>query len=320
MQRIFAALAWAILAGAACGDEPDPPPRLSAQQQRQLNALRNRYLRAKDDKQRERIAGEAISAGKPFARAIQGLVNRDGRKALEIYGNEFFEQIGKADRIETSRVIAGKAKLQTRRASLVRQSRIAERLREFLEPQPTAPATGDSAAATPAFDKVLRELEDRAVDRWLRERGYGRLQDHEASVAGAINQLRRSAGLNELSVNYKLCLAAREHSQDMVKRGFFSHNSPIRGRRTYNDRARRYGATAIAENIAKAADPGLAVTMWMKSGPHRRNILDPRARSLGIGFAGNKFTLMLGRGEPPREKSGRQNVEQGTENDEGSAK
>jgi len=117
--------------------------------------------------------------------------------------------------------------------------------------------------------------------------------------------------------------AAREHSKDMVVQNFFSHRSKVPGKRTLPQRLALVGLenVTMAENIAtvfaidyRAGQPVFVphqnggyfsyqykgepikkrtylsvaanvVDQWMHSPGHRRNILNPEYRYLGVGAA-----------------------------------
>jgi uncharacterized protein YkwD len=109
-----------------------------------------------------------------------------------------------------------------------------------------------------------------------------------------LNQERTSRGLAPLKSNRLLLKVARRYSQLMVAERFFAHVSP--GGSTLVKRVRkgtRYlrGAHswALGENIAwgsgRFATPANTVRAWMISPGHRRNILTPRFRHIGIGIA-----------------------------------
>jgi uncharacterized protein YkwD len=90
--------------------------------------------------------------------------------------------------------------------------------------------------------------------------------------------------------NGKLAQAASRHANDMVSRGFFSHNSPGGG--TFIDRITAPGYTRgarswlVGENLAWGAGslstPANLVDAWMKSPPHRANLLRGRFREIGL--------------------------------------
>jgi uncharacterized protein YkwD len=107
-----------------------------------------------------------------------------------------------------------------------------------------------------------------------------------------LNRERTQRGLKPLKTERNLTKAALAHSQDMVSRTFFEHESP--NGRTPFDRilATRYvprGASwTLGENIGwgteSLAQPIALVKAWMNSPGHRRNILNPRFREIGIGI------------------------------------
>lgn len=108
-----------------------------------------------------------------------------------------------------------------------------------------------------------------------------------------VNRQRAAHGLRPLRDNAALDRAARGHSVDMVRRGYFSHTTPqgvspfqrILG--TGYSAGRR--ACAMGENIAAGigsySTPAGIVGMWMSSSGHRANILDGTYRDSGIGVA-----------------------------------
>jgi uncharacterized protein YkwD len=111
----------------------------------------------------------------------------------------------------------------------------------------------------------------------------------EAGVLVDINKLRQSRGLAPLRLSSSLTAAAREHSQAMAAKGFFSHNSADgssfwkRVQRFYSPA--RYGYWSVGENLLWSSpdvDPDRALKMWMDSPPHRENLLTARWREIGI--------------------------------------
>jgi uncharacterized protein YkwD len=74
----------------------------------------------------------------------------------------------------------------------------------------------------------------------------------------------------------------------MVQRGIFAHELPggprfaARIRRDYRPRSRRW---SVAENIAVASPAPTAaetVRMWLANRAHRRNVLSPLWREIGV--------------------------------------
>ena len=114
----------------------------------------------------------------------------------------------------------------------------------------------------------------------------------EAAIVSRINDVRRARGLVPLRTNRRLSAAADFHSRDMGRRGYFQHASadgtPFwrRIRRYYG--ARGFRSWTVGENLLWATDrlgAARAVREWMKSRPHRRNILSRDWREIGIGAA-----------------------------------
>ncbi len=108
-----------------------------------------------------------------------------------------------------------------------------------------------------------------------------------------LNVERERHGLKPLKLNKRLSTAARRHARDMVRRDYFSHDSPDGA--TFVDRIHRSGylrgarSWTVGENLAwgtrKRSTPRAITKMWMKSAGHRANILSPSFREVGIGVA-----------------------------------
>ena len=139
----------------------------------------------------------------------------------------------------------------------------------------SAVAAGNSPAAPPARNEATAGLDDL-----------------EVAIARRINQVRRARGLEPLRTQRRLSAAADFHSRDMGRRGYFEHESADgtafwrRIRRFYGSRGFR--SWTVGENLLWATDrfgAAFAVREWMKSRPHRRNILSRTWREVGIGAA-----------------------------------
>ena len=142
-----------------------------------------------------------------------------------------------------------------------------------------------------------------------------------AAIFHITNQERDLSGLPLLKYSVLLEKIAARHSGNMVRLDFFSHSSPVRGEKNLPQRLSREGIenTHAAENIADVTgieyengrlvytplqnggyfsysyrgEPilphtylGLArkiVRAWMNSDGHRKNILNPRYKYVGVG-------------------------------------
>lgn len=112
----------------------------------------------------------------------------------------------------------------------------------------------------------------------------------EYAVVRAMNSVRAANGLPPLRIGRALTRAARAHSVDMVRRGYFDHGPFVQ-------RLRRFGVRAsyVGENLASGSTPLSAaaiVQMWIASPPHRQNLLDRSFRRVGVGVAGRSTRLV----------------------------
>ncbi len=110
----------------------------------------------------------------------------------------------------------------------------------------------------------------------------------EAAVLSELNAVRRAHGLKPLRRSGPLAAAAGVHSRAMAKHGFFQHDS--RDGSSVSERVQRFygpsghGTWSVGENLlwSTRVDAAAAVQMWMQSPPHRRNILTPHWREIGL--------------------------------------
>jgi uncharacterized protein YkwD len=113
----------------------------------------------------------------------------------------------------------------------------------------------------------------------------------EAATLCLINVQRAQNGLAALTANSVLASAALQHSQDMVRNNFFSHDSS--SGEDFEDRILRFNYAppntewVAGENIAwgtlSLATPDSIVVSWMNSPEHRANILHGQYKELGVG-------------------------------------
>jgi uncharacterized protein YkwD len=122
----------------------------------------------------------------------------------------------------------------------------------------------------------------------------GQVPDLEYRHAFQVNQYRLLLGKAALKLNPKLCDAARDHCEDMIKLNFFAHESPVPGKRTPGDRAQRFGASAGGENIFMGAEnPDAAFWAWFNSLGHHKNMVGDYA-VFGVGNSKRHWTQMFG--------------------------
>jgi uncharacterized protein YkwD len=115
------------------------------------------------------------------------------------------------------------------------------------------------------------------------------LSSLEQGVLQEINSIRREHGLAPLRLSARLSAAARQHSQEMAARGYFSHDSANGS--SFDRRIARYYPLgrnrywSVGENLLWSSpdvDPDGALQMWWNSPEHRKNMLTARWREIGV--------------------------------------
>jgi uncharacterized protein YkwD len=137
------------------------------------------------------------------------------------------------------------------------------------------PASSASAAHCPGADSLAAEQS---------------LEQIEGSLHCLINERRAEAGLATVRPEGRLRNAAVGHSQDMVSRGFFAHDTPngvsFIQRIVATGYTRRASSWLVGENLVWGTDslstPASMVQAWIDSPTHRENLLRARFRDLGI--------------------------------------
>lgn len=115
-----------------------------------------------------------------------------------------------------------------------------------------------------------------------------------SELVDLVNRYRRSKGLGTLAWDERVARVAKAHSNDMVRRGFFSHKSP--DGRTPFDRLHAVGIQyhAAAENIAEGQETAEEVfRSWMNSPGHRKNLENASYTHQGIGLHRHHWTHIL---------------------------
>jgi uncharacterized protein YkwD len=111
----------------------------------------------------------------------------------------------------------------------------------------------------------------------------------EHAVLVEVNAFRARHGLRPLRLHTRLEAAADVHSRAMAHRGFFGHRSADgsaswqRIRRYYG--GRRLKRSAVGENLVWSTgrvDATVVMRYWLRSPRHRRNLLTPKWRAIGI--------------------------------------
>ena len=107
------------------------------------------------------------------------------------------------------------------------------------------------------------------------------------SVVQLANVSRAAKGCRPLKQNSRLELAAQRHANDMANKNYFSHNS-LDGTPWWKVILRAGYKDPAGQNIARGFSAPRAVHVaWMNSPLHRKNIMNCKFRTIGIGFNPN---------------------------------
>jgi uncharacterized protein YkwD len=154
----------------------------------------------------------------------------------------------------------------------------------------TASRSSASPSAKPSANVSAADASEATPPRAAPRRPYGasRIADLERRMLTLINRDRRDAGVHPLRWNARLAAVARAHSRDMVRRGYFAHETP--GGKSVGARATAAGIDweAVGENIAIAPTISRAETEFMNEPRHQQNhrwnILNSDYTQVGVGI------------------------------------
>jgi uncharacterized protein YkwD len=136
-----------------------------------------------------------------------------------------------------------------------------------------------------ALTSVVTSAQERAVKTaYASVRGITRSESAFAEqVLALTNQERAKRGLGKVTISAHLSKVARWMAVDMAANHYFAHTDRLG--RNVGDRATDFGYDwqMIGENLAGGQrDAGEVVADWMQSPGHRKNLLRPEFREIGI--------------------------------------
>jgi uncharacterized protein YkwD len=105
----------------------------------------------------------------------------------------------------------------------------------------------------------------------------------EAKMLELLNEERTSRGLSPVTVDPTIVEVARAHSRDMWERKYFSHQNPDGEDPFDRMKEGEVSFRAAGENLALAHTVERAHRGLMNSEGHKRNLLDPAFKRIGIG-------------------------------------
>jgi uncharacterized YkwD family protein len=165
-----------------------------------------------------------------------------------------------------------------------------------VEAQPAPAETPAAKAPAPESTGPAAPQQPTAEEKQTTEAVSGTLSQFERQVVELTNQERAKNGLPALKIDTELSKVAREKSNDMQAKNYFSHTSPTYG--SPFDMMKQFGIDyrAAGENIAMGQrSPEEVVKAWMNSEGHRKNILSSNFTHIGVGHTanGNYWTQMF---------------------------
>ena len=110
------------------------------------------------------------------------------------------------------------------------------------------------------------------------------------NIENMVNAERTQRGIAPLKVNQSLNAAAYNKSLDMISRNYFEHYAL--GLSPWNFiKDQKYDYLYAGENLAMDFNTSeAAVSAWMNSETHRKNILNPDYTEMGVGVVKGEFT------------------------------
>ncbi len=106
-----------------------------------------------------------------------------------------------------------------------------------------------------------------------------------AEMLSRVNEVRRREGLPPFAPSPLLDRISQEHAEDMLARSYSGHRTPEGLGPSERARADGYHI-GIGENIVEQRfSVEEALEAWLGSPGHRRNVLDPSCREMGLGLA-----------------------------------
>jgi uncharacterized protein YkwD len=137
---------------------------------------------------------------------------------------------------------------------------------------------------------------------------FSRNSDYESQILSLINNVRAQNGLGMLTLDNRLSAAALEHSMDMACNAIISHTGT--DGTTWYDRVNKQGFAnynSARENIyvgnpAFGGDANGAFNWWMNSEIHRKTLMNPDQKLIGIAYVysdnseyGGNYTTVFAR-------------------------
>ena len=122
-------------------------------------------------------------------------------------------------------------------------------------------------------------------------------KSEQVQYAEILNERRVILGLRPYLLAEKLSAACDQHSEEMVKMKYFSHESPVPANKGFGDRVRNAGFEGGGSGeciYAGGAAPAAAHTGWWYSDGHRLILYSTGSTAQGIGKYATTWTFLTG--------------------------
>ncbi len=280
---------------------------IGREMQPQLTRYRNAFYHQAANLSKNRVEKVDLQEVASLRQKVLGLQHQPGfsKELIVQEGDPALARLQEIFLISREAVLEASAAVKADRERLGELGVLWERCAVYLHEQ--LPNDENKPKESPSFEGYLAGEESMAaglaapMDPQTRQtlaannRLTAQLEPEEARAVLALNLTRNLLGLSALLVDPQLCATARDHSNDMQTHNFFAHESPVAGKTTPWDRAKRFGTTASGENIAMGYRDGQAVNMaWFHSPGHHTNMLGNHTR-VGMGQVGAYFTELFGK-------------------------
>jgi uncharacterized protein YkwD len=115
-----------------------------------------------------------------------------------------------------------------------------------------------------------------------------RLTSVESSFLAAINEVRAEHSRRRVRLDHGLVRAARAHSLDMVRAGYFEHGDFVRRLVSFGARGPMVGED-LGWTVSNGEQTDRIIRWWLGSPGHRAVLLRRGFRSMGVGVARGPF-------------------------------
>lgn len=114
----------------------------------------------------------------------------------------------------------------------------------------------------------------------------------EHACVARLNIHRLLLGIRPAEIDLRLVIAAKKHSEEMVEKNYFAHESPTPELSTPWKRADREGTSAGGECIAGGGSGVGVFRSWYYSQGHHKIMIN--GSTVGVGRKNGQWTLMVG--------------------------